>query len=563
MVNEQILDYVRQQVAAGTPIETIKKALAKQGWNEQDINDALSTVQVANIAPPAPPAPRAPIQPASPIQQAAPVRTGGAIYSVVHIIALVGIIAGVIVMHFEIANIIQLQFSLSVLWYALPVLVAVAAALLTAPRSVSGGTRFSKALFGFLLLWGASSYFTQIVLVLTNGYTSEVLLFVEGIVEMIEVYILLIGAVGLLLTSWRIWERQKKSPIQPAFDRAFLITCCVALVIFYALPTFGSISSNSAAAFTATPTSGAAPLTVKVVTNPNKTPGGDESMDFGDGSASQSAQFFDPNETLAFAHTYTQPGTYTINFMDSGQSLGSQTITVSPGTSSSTTSAASNSNIPAAIGSGAQTIASVQCSSNLEWQIFSNDALSLQNPVNGGAPGEQCVSFALYQNGTLLFNTNPNSYCAGTVNISRTYAYHTALQQAENLSDTSIANTASQCLATNAAPSGTSGTPTNFQKTIPLPTSSGSITVFPGQTAEGTIDGIDIKLTTDATESPNLNGTPGGHYNYHLYVNGVDSNESKVGNVLIVPGVQYADGSVRWDITYPNASGQYVMPPPN
>ncbi len=99
------------------------------------------------------------------------VRTGGAIYNAVHIIALFGIIAGVIVMHFEIANIIQLQFSLSVLWYALPVLVAVAAALFTAPRSVSGGTKFSKALFGFLLLWGASSYFTQIVLVLTNGYT--------------------------------------------------------------------------------------------------------------------------------------------------------------------------------------------------------------------------------------------------------------------------------------------------------------------------------------------------------------------------------------------------------
>ncbi len=68
MADPKLLDYVRQQLAAGTPTETIKKALAIQGWNEKEINDAFSTVQAANIVPPAPPAPRAPIPPAAPIQ---------------------------------------------------------------------------------------------------------------------------------------------------------------------------------------------------------------------------------------------------------------------------------------------------------------------------------------------------------------------------------------------------------------------------------------------------------------------------------------------------------------
>jgi hypothetical protein len=45
MVNQQLLDYVRQQVAAGISKDVIKKALATQGWSEQDVNEAFSVIE--------------------------------------------------------------------------------------------------------------------------------------------------------------------------------------------------------------------------------------------------------------------------------------------------------------------------------------------------------------------------------------------------------------------------------------------------------------------------------------------------------------------------------------
>lgn len=204
-----------------------------------------------------------------------------------------------------------------------------------------------------------------------------------------------------------------------------------------------------------------------------------------------------------------------------------------------------------------QMLSTFECPSNLEWKVSSRDALSPPDPEMGTYSYENCVSIALYKNGSLMFTTDSNSYCAGTVDISRTYAYHDALQQTAALQNKADADTASQCLADNLSPNGDTDTPSDFQKIISLPTTTGFVTIFPGQSAEGTIKGMDVKLSTDAAQSPNLNGTPGGHYSYHIYVNGIETNSINVGGVLIQPGVQYDDGSVEWDITYPDANGQY------
>jgi hypothetical protein len=207
-----------------------------------------------------------------------------------------------------------------------------------------------------------------------------------------------------------------------------------------------------------------------------------------------------------------------------------------------------------------QTLSIFECSSSLEWKILSRNALSAPDPEMGTHSSEDCVSIALYKNGSLLFTTDSNNYCAGTVAISRDYAYHDALQQTSALQDKADADTASQCLARNLSPNGNTGTPNNFQKTISLPTTSSFITIFPGQSAEGTINGQDVKLSVDATKSPNLNGIPGGHYSYHFYVNGKETNSNSVGDVMIQPWNQYGDGSVRWDVSYPDPNGRHHVP---
>jgi len=42
MVNQQILDYIKQQLQQGVSMETISSNLLSQGWQQQDVNEAFS-----------------------------------------------------------------------------------------------------------------------------------------------------------------------------------------------------------------------------------------------------------------------------------------------------------------------------------------------------------------------------------------------------------------------------------------------------------------------------------------------------------------------------------------
>ena len=53
MINSQLFDYVRQQLAVGVTKEQLQKTLASQGWNEQDINGAFATLGNNNSTAPA------------------------------------------------------------------------------------------------------------------------------------------------------------------------------------------------------------------------------------------------------------------------------------------------------------------------------------------------------------------------------------------------------------------------------------------------------------------------------------------------------------------------------
>jgi hypothetical protein len=70
----------------------------------------------------------------------------------------------------------------------------------------------------------------------------------------------------------------------------------------------------NAPALFVSPTTGIAPLTVNITTNPFKDPGGREYMDYGDGTRELAQGGFDPGQTHSFTHTYTKPGTYTVTF---------------------------------------------------------------------------------------------------------------------------------------------------------------------------------------------------------------------------------------------------------
>lgn len=231
-----------------------------------------------------------------------------------HILAAFLLLAGAILLHFTVQYWVPLQRSWTALWYVLPILALLLATLFTTPRAISGGTRFSKGLFGFVLLWGGAAYFSQITLLLSGGCTSEVCIFVTAIQQMMAPYLLIVGSIGMLLTSWRIWSHTATPTNKPS-NRGFVVTCSIAILIFYILPVVGTMWSVSTPVFTVTPSSGTAPLTVSVVTNGNKDPGGDEYMDYGDGTPRDPARgAADPNETHAFSHTFTKPGTYIITF---------------------------------------------------------------------------------------------------------------------------------------------------------------------------------------------------------------------------------------------------------
>ncbi len=78
MVNIQIVEYIKQQMAAGADIENIKSLLRQNHWPDADISDALKSLGIetpvqAPVAPiasiPVASAPvAAPVQPQAPVQ---------------------------------------------------------------------------------------------------------------------------------------------------------------------------------------------------------------------------------------------------------------------------------------------------------------------------------------------------------------------------------------------------------------------------------------------------------------------------------------------------------------
>ena len=72
VANEKVVEYIKNQLMLGQPIEEIEKTLLKQGWSENDIEEAIDVVMetteprpvVRTVAPPPPPTP--------PVSQAKP-----------------------------------------------------------------------------------------------------------------------------------------------------------------------------------------------------------------------------------------------------------------------------------------------------------------------------------------------------------------------------------------------------------------------------------------------------------------------------------------------------------
>ncbi|MSU54477.1 MAG: hypothetical protein EXS48_01375 [Candidatus Staskawiczbacteria bacterium] len=71
MINQQLIDYIKEQLNMGVAKENIKTALISQGWLEQDINEGFMTVERSVVAP----VPPAPEQPVSPIQSTVVVKS--------------------------------------------------------------------------------------------------------------------------------------------------------------------------------------------------------------------------------------------------------------------------------------------------------------------------------------------------------------------------------------------------------------------------------------------------------------------------------------------------------
>lgn len=45
MANQQLLDYIMQQLKQGAERETIKNSLLGQGWQQKDLDEAFSTAE--------------------------------------------------------------------------------------------------------------------------------------------------------------------------------------------------------------------------------------------------------------------------------------------------------------------------------------------------------------------------------------------------------------------------------------------------------------------------------------------------------------------------------------
>lgn len=68
MANQQLVDYIKSQLAAGVTKPDLQKAITTAGWSDQDSTDAFNVVE--GKAPVAPAAPATP-KPATPVQPAA------------------------------------------------------------------------------------------------------------------------------------------------------------------------------------------------------------------------------------------------------------------------------------------------------------------------------------------------------------------------------------------------------------------------------------------------------------------------------------------------------------
>ena len=56
MINQQILDYIKQQLQQGVSREQIKSSLMTNGWSESDINEAFTSLSNNSV-----PLPQSPI----------------------------------------------------------------------------------------------------------------------------------------------------------------------------------------------------------------------------------------------------------------------------------------------------------------------------------------------------------------------------------------------------------------------------------------------------------------------------------------------------------------------
>lgn len=84
MANQQLVDYIKSQLAAGVTKPDLQKAIETAGWSAQDMTDAFNVVEGKAPAIPAPatPKPVAPVQPVAqpvqplqqPVKPAAPVQ---------------------------------------------------------------------------------------------------------------------------------------------------------------------------------------------------------------------------------------------------------------------------------------------------------------------------------------------------------------------------------------------------------------------------------------------------------------------------------------------------------
>jgi hypothetical protein len=74
MINEQVLAYIRAELAQGVSREAIKKALSTGGWSETDMTEAFGAIDGVKKPTPPPPPPPAPMRPVSisPVRQPVP-----------------------------------------------------------------------------------------------------------------------------------------------------------------------------------------------------------------------------------------------------------------------------------------------------------------------------------------------------------------------------------------------------------------------------------------------------------------------------------------------------------